>query len=90
MTLTDRLAIIDVNLDDATLYGDPAAVAEVRASLAATAIDLAPLVEVLSHPENREHLARWQAWMEKNGPHTGEQPAEVDALLTTLAAVLEL
>ncbi len=48
---------------------------------------LEPLAEVLAHPENREHLARWLAWLHANGPATSSPPAEVTALVDLLAAV---
>ena len=48
---------------------------------------LEPLAEVLAHPENREHLARWLAWIQANGSARSSPPAEVTALADLLAAV---
>jgi len=54
VNLPDLLTAINGNLPDATRYGDPAAVEDLTKAVDALQDALAPLVEVLSHPENRE------------------------------------
>ena len=85
--IADALEAIAATIDDATIHGSAEAVAGLTDALGELAEVLEPLAEVLAHPENREHLARWLAWIQANGAARSSPPAEVTALADLLAAV---
>ncbi len=84
LTITDALTVINGNLPDATEHGHPDAVADLTAAVDELQASLAPLVEVLSQPENREHFRMHCAWLES---HTHDKGGALRDLYNALEAL---